>query len=347
MRKFFESVKGKSSSKVIKCLACLHNCIIQQEDFGLCGARKNENGKIRLVTHSHPTSVHLDPIEKKPLFHFLPGTSTLSIGFYGCNFRCEFCQNFDISSVRGSAAERAINSLEKVTPKDFVSVAKKDGAKSIAFTYNEPGISAEYNLEAIEIAKKLKGKEKMGTVYVSNGYETEEQIIELNKPKTRLDAINIDLKSFNSEFYKKTCGAELEGVLKTIKSFHKKGIWLELTTLVIPGKNDSKEELSQIASFIYDLDKTIPWHVTAFFPTYHMTNVPPTSSEELLRALKIGKEKGLEFVYGGNVLNENENTICPKCNNLLIKRKGYSTEVVGLEKNKCNNCGTILSGVFG
>jgi len=343
MKNVFFKKEGANS---IKCLACRHYCIISQNGFGLCGARKNTKNKLELITYSKPCSLSLDPIEKKPLYHFLPGTETMSIGFFGCNFKCDFCQNFDISFTRGSTAEKALIKAEEVTPQKLIDVALKRKAKSIAITYNEPAISAEYNLDAFKLAHE----NKLSTVYVSNGYVSEEQISLLTKKQTKLDAINIDLKSFNSEFYRKTCGGELERVFDCIKLVHKKGIHLELTTLVIPGKNDSPEELKQIAEFIVSIDKNIPWHVSAFFPMHKMTNISPTSASEIESTIKIGKEIGLNFVYGGNLhTSEFSNTFCPKCNNLLIKRNGYNCEMVGLdekEKSKCNKCGTKLEGVF-
>ncbi len=332
------------SERTIKCLACKHYCSIPDGGFGLCGARKNVQGKIKCVVEDKPCSINLDPIEKKPLFHYLPNTKTLSIGFFGCNFRCDFCQNFETTFVRGADAEKASLSLEEITPKKFVEFAIKKKAKSIAFTYNEPSITPEFNLKAIALAKKE--SPALGAVYVTNGYTSTEQLEELSKKKTKLDAANIDLKSFNENFYRKVCGSELESVLATIKEYHKKGIWIELTTLLIPGKNDFEEELKQIASFIFELDHNIPWHVSAFFPTHKMHNVPPTTAEEIKRAIKIGKNAGLNFVYGGNVRAGLEDTHCPKCNHLLIRRQNFGAEVIGMEKNKCANCGERVVGVF-
>ncbi|MFA6065498.1 MAG: AmmeMemoRadiSam system radical SAM enzyme [archaeon] len=336
----------KEGTHSIKCLACKHYCTISTNGFGLCGARKNVSNKLELITYSKPCSLALDPIEKKPLYHFLPGSETMSIGFFGCNFKCDFCQNFDISFTRGTAAEKALIGAEEVTPQKLIELALKRKAKSIAITYNEPAISAEYNLESFKLAHE----NKLSTIYVSNGYISGEQIKSLIKKETKLDAINVDLKSFNSEFYRKTCGGELESVLDCIKLIHKKGIHIELTTLVIPGKNDSPLELKQIADFIASIDKNIPWHVSAFFPMHKMTNISPTSTSEIASTVKIGKENGLNFVYGGNLhTSEFSNTFCPNCNNLLIKREGYNCEIVGLgekEKNKCNKCGAKIEGVF-
>ena len=336
----------KEGAHSIKCLACKHYCVIPKNGFGLCGARKNVNNKLELITYSKPCSFSLDPIEKKPLYHFLPSSTTMSIGFFGCNFKCDFCQNYDISFTRGMNAEKSLIGAEEISPEQFVDVTLKKKAQSIAITYNEPAISVEYNLEAFKLAHE----NKLKTVYVSNGYVSEEQLSALTKKQTKLDAINIDLKSFNDNFYQKICGGELEKVLSTIKSFYKKGIWVELTTLIIPGKNNSSTELKQIADFVASMDKNIPWHVSAFFPSGKMTNVSPTSTSEIASAVNIGKEAGLNFVYGGNLnTSEFSNTFCPKCNNLLIKRNGYNCEIIGFdekEKNKCNKCGTKIEGVF-
>jgi len=336
----------KSSANAITCTACLHYCTIPKGAFGLCGARKNEKNKIKLITHSRPCSLHLDPVEKKPLYHYLPGSKTMSIGFFGCNFKCDFCQNFDIACLRGSTAEKEIIKLPETSPQNFVEIAQKQNAKSIAFTYNEPSISAEYNLEAIFLAKKV--LPALGTIYVSNGYTSAEQIKALIKGKAKLDAINIDLKSFSEDFYRGICGASLENVLKCIKEFHKAGIWMELTTLIIPQKNDSIEELKQIASWISGLNKNIPWHVSAFFPMHKMGHLPPTSFEKIKEAVKIGKDAGLNFVYAGNIHNhtELENTFCPKCGSLLIRRSGFDSGIAGLKSGKCTSCGEKVKGVF-
>ncbi|VVB76273.1 Radical SAM superfamily protein [uncultured archaeon] len=339
-QKFFTKV----SERTIKCLACRHYCSIPDGAFGLCGVRKNVRGKIVCVVENRPSSLSLDPIEKKPLFHYLPNTKTMSTGFFGCNFRCDFCQNFQTSFVRGADAQKQSLLLEEITPQNFVELAIKKKAKSIAFTYNEPSITPEFNLEAILLAKK--SAPALGTVYVTNGYTSTEQLEELSKKKTRLDAANIDLKSFSDNFYKKICGAELEKTLAAIKEYHRKGIWIELTTLLIPKKNDSEEELKQIASFISELDHNIPWHVSAFFPTHKMYNIPPTTVEEIKRAVKIGRNAGLSYVYGGNVRENLGDTHCPKCNHQIIRRQGFGAEVIGMEKNKCASCGEKIAGVF-
>ncbi|MCX6803830.1 MAG: radical SAM protein, partial [Candidatus Diapherotrites archaeon] len=293
--------------------------------------------------------------------------------------RCDFCQNFDISFKKGFSAEKESKKLGVVSPKDFVQQARNKKARSIAFTYNEPSISVEYNLEAIKEAKKtgdkipakekrlsnekkLPEKEKpseekklssdntvlpLGTVYVSNGYTSNEQIKALTKKGTKLDAINIDLKSFSDSFYNSTCGAKLEKVLEGIKDFHKEGVWVELTTLVIPGLNDSNSELQKIAEWIYSVDKNIPWHISAFFPMHKFHALPPTSKDDILRAAKIGKNAGLNFVYSGNTTGTGfEDTFCPSCGKVLIKRAGFDSGIDGINKGKCIFCGEKIRGMF-
>ena len=320
---------------LIQCLACKHYCKIQEEKFGICGVRKNSGGKINLITYSKPSALNLDPIEKKPLYHYLPGTKTFSIGFSGCNFKCDFCQNYSLSCARGEMLEKALVKTKEVSPKEFVGMAKPQ-ARSVAFTYNEPAISIEYCLDAIKEAKK----QKLGTVFVSNGYSSKESIKEL---KGNLDAINIDLKSFSEDFYKKICGAKLENVLETIKAFHKAKVWVELTTLVIPDKNDSKEELSMLANFIASIDKNIPWHIIGFFPMHKMSSHYPAMSHHIQRAVDVGKEVGLNYVYSR--LPEGGDTYCPKCGNPVIKRSFYGDVDILFPAGMCE-CGKQIKGTF-
>lgn len=334
-------------ARAVKCTACRHACTIPEGRFGICGARKNAGGKLFLITYSKPCSIHLDPMEKKPLFHYKPGTNIMSIGFFGCNFSCQFCQNYDISTMRGETIERMLDKIPEVSPEKFVSLAEEGAASSVAFTYNEPAISIEYCLDAIELARK----KNLGTVFVSNGYESSGQIKSL---KGKLDAVNIDLKSFDSEFYRDVCGARLEGVLETVKAFHKNKTWIELTTLLIPGKNTSKENLEQLAAFIASIGKSIPWHLSAFHPCHKMQNIPRTSRRQIEDAMKIGKEAGLRFVYGGNLADiDLESTYCPKCSSKIIARSFTGVEILSLNKSglsesgECAECGEKIEGVFG
>ncbi|MEW5897055.1 MAG: AmmeMemoRadiSam system radical SAM enzyme, partial [Nanoarchaeota archaeon] len=293
----------KKEKNKIRCLACSHKCLIPEGKRGICGVRENINGELQLLVYGKVAAVHVDPIEKKPLYHFLPGTEIYSLGTVGCNFRCSFCQNWQISQERKIIGE-------DLPPKKIKEEA--GSLPSIAYTYTEPAIFFEY---AYDTAKLLKNKKH---VFVSNGYFSDEAIEKMGF----VDAINIDLKSFSDEFYKK-CGARLEPVLKNIKKIYEKGIWLELTTLLIPGENDSETEIRNIARFIASINKEIPWHISAFHPEYKMLDKKSTSFQDLLKADKIAKEEGLSYVYLGNVRSiEHNSTYCPKCRQLVIKREG-------------------------
>jgi len=348
---------SQGEGKPVKCLACFRYCTIPEGSTGFCGIRKNEDGQLKLLAYGKPSSISIDPVEKKPLFHFLPSTEILSMGTYGCNFACEFCQNPDLSQaprlVGGAKAtakeklallEKEFDALPYVSPKDFSDAAIASSCQSVAFTYNEPAIFSEYAYDCSVQAKKQAG---LGTVWVSNGYASKESI-EFIAPV--LDAINIDIKSFSEKFYSTICHASLEPVLETVKRCRKLGIWVEITTLVIPGKNDSKEELSEIARFIASVDRNIPWHVTAFHPAYRMMDVMPTPMQSLVDARNIGLDEGLSFVYAGNLPSKGrdyESTFCPKCKTLLISRHGYSVEVKALGKDgKCATCGKKIPGVW-
>lgn len=279
--KLYKKTDGK-----LNCTACNHRCLIQKGKTGFCGVRKNINGKLYLTVHGKIIAKHIDPIEKKPFHHFLPKTNTYSIGTVGCNFRCGFCQNYDISQSRKILGE-------KITPDQIVKEAIKNKCKSIAYTYNEPTIFIEFVKDTAELAKN-KG---LKNILVTNGYETKEC---LNFIIPYIDAMNIDLKSFSNKFYLKNCQARLSPVLKTIKEAYKKGIWIEITTLLIPDENDSKKEIEKIAKFIASIDKNIPWHISRFFPMYKMKNKSPTEIQKLKEAEKIGK-KYLNHVYLGNI----------------------------------------------
>jgi len=352
--KLFSSV---GAGKPVKCLACSRYCTIPEGSTGFCGVRKNEGGQLKLLAYGKPSSISIDPVEKKPLFHFLPSTEILSMGTYGCNFACEFCQNPGLSQAprliggATSTAKEKLALLEKefaalpfVSPSDFADAAIANNCQSVAFTYNEPAIFSEYAYDCSVEAKKAAG---LGTVYVSNGYASKESIAFIAPV---LDAINLDIKSFSKKFYSTICHSSLEPVLESVKRCHKLGIWVEITTLVIPGKNDSAEELSEIARFIASVDRDIPWHVTAFHPAYRMMDVVPTPMQSLVAARKIGIDEGLSFVYAGNLPSKDqgyENTYCPKCNALLVSRHGYSVKVKSLGKDgKCATCGKEIPGIW-
>jgi pyruvate formate lyase activating enzyme len=279
----------------------------------------------------------VDPIEKKPLFHFLPGSTTYSVATVGCNFRCGNCQNYDISqlpSVRGTIVG------EEVMPEEIVLAAKLSNCKSIAYTYSEPTIFFEYALDTA----KLASKEGIKNVFVTNGYITPEALQEI---APYLDAANIDLKSFSDEFYRNNCGARLQPVLDSIKLHKKLGIWTEITTLIIPTLNDSETELRKIATFIKEVGEDIPWHITQFHPTYKLIDQPITPVTTLRKARQIGIEAGLRYVYEGNVPGENgENTYCHKCQKMLIYRRGYQILENKIKNSKCPYCGAKIDGVY-
>lgn len=289
-----ESSLRKTSEKKdrkVRCLACAHKCLISLDKTGICGVRKNVNGKLMLLIYGKVASMNVDPIEKKPLYHFFPGSYAFSIGTVGCNFRCEFCQNSDIS--QASKLKEAKIFGDEIDAEKVVIAAIKYNCKSIAYTYNEPIIWAEFVHDCAEIAHK----NGLKNILVTNGYFSKEGFEYI---KDYIDAVNIDLKSFKESFYEKYCGGKLKPVLDIIKRFHKAGIHIEITTLVIPGLNDSSVEFTNIARFIASVDKKIPWHISRFFPNYRMLDKPITPVETLQRAEKIGL-KYLEHVHIGNI----------------------------------------------
>jgi pyruvate formate lyase activating enzyme len=272
--------------KMVQCIACNHRCAISEGKRGICGVRENVKGKLFLLVYGLVISENIDPIEKKPLYHFLPKTKTYSIGTVGCNFKCDFCQNYEISQLRQIIGK-------EITPENVVERAIKTGCKSISYTYNEPTIFAEFVKDTAVLARKARLK----NILVTNGYMTKECLEFLGG---EIDAMNIDLKSFNEGFYGRVCKAKLKPVLETIKLAHEKGIHIEITTLIVPDENDSPKELEKIAKFISKIDKNIPWHISRFFPMYQMNNKEKTSLHILKEAEKIGK-KYLNNVYLGNV----------------------------------------------
>jgi len=284
-----ECILYKKEKKNVRCFACSYKCLISEGKTGICGVRRNINGKLFLLVYGKVASMNVDPIEKKPLYHFLPGSKAFSIGTVGCNFKCEWCQNFDISQ----ASKEGKIFGEDISAEKVVEMAIKTGCESIAYTYNEPAIFVEFIKDCAVFAKK-KG---LKNILVTNGYFSKESFDFI---KEYIDAVNIDLKSFNEKTYKKFCGAKLEYVLENIKWFHDAGIHVEITTLVIPGLNDSSVELEKIAKFISSMDKNIPWHISRFFPMYKMKDKEITPVETLKQAEKIGK-KYLKYVYLGNI----------------------------------------------
>jgi pyruvate formate lyase activating enzyme len=290
----------------------------------------NRSGTLYSLVYGKASALNLDPIEKKPLFHFLPGTKSLSVGTFGCNFSCVFCQNHELSQSAKTHPESLCTF--DLSPEKIVEQAVKLKSPSISYTYSEPTVWAEYALDTIKLARK----QKIKAVFVSNGFQSYQLMDELIPV---LDAINIDLKSFSDDFYRKYTNALLKPVLENIKKFHDGKVHVEITTLVIPSLNDSPHELKDIASFIASIDKDIPWHISRFFPDHKMINLPPTPLNTLNTAYKIGKDAGLHFVYLGNVKDvPRSSTYCPKCSEMVIRREGYSIEILGMANGKCDKC---------
>jgi pyruvate formate lyase activating enzyme len=326
----------KLENDMVHCYLCSHHCKISKGGRGICGVRENINGTLYSLIYGKLIAAAVDPIEKKPLFHFLPGSSAYSIATVGCNFSCLNCQNFDISQM--PKPKKPIIG-EETTPEQVVEAAKRYKCESIAYTYTEPTIFFEYAYDIARLAKK----EGIKNVFVSNGYITEEA---LKTIAPYLDANNIDLKSFSDEFYRKVCGVRLQSVLDAIRLHKELGIWIELTTLVIPSLNDSEDNFRKIAEFIKSLDENIPWHVSAFYPAYKLLAMQPTPVETLDKARRIGFEVGLKHVYQGNIPGEGENTICPSCGRMLIERWGYQVKQYHIADSKCSYCGATVKGVW-
>ena len=327
----------KLEDSKVKCNVCSHRCMVLDKGRGFCGVRENLLGKMYSLVYGKIVSQNIDPIEKKPLFHFFPGSLAYSIATVGCNMRCMHCQNFSISQV--SKYEKEMPGQE-ILPEKIIEQAIGSGCQSIAYTYTEPTIYLEYALDTMKLAKE-KG---LKNIWVSNGYMTEET---LNLIKPYLDAINVDLKFFNDSTYQKICSVKLDPVLNSLKWLYKNKIWLEITTLIIPGLNDDEKQLSAIARFIKEeLSASVPWHVSAFYPTYKLTDVSPTPCQTIKKAYDIGKKAGLKYVYAGNVDEEGmENTYCPNCGEKAIGRKGY--EIFRYDKyGKCADCGEKIDIVL-
>jgi pyruvate formate lyase activating enzyme len=321
----------------VECNLCNHRCQIAPQKFGICRVRQNKDGKLYTHVFGEVIAAHIDPIEKKPLYHFLPKTTSFSIATVGCNFRCPFCQNWQISQV-SKRIEGSVSG-HKLLPKEVVSQAKSHRCQSISYTYTEPTIFFEYAYETSKLAKE-KG---LANVFVTNGYLTSEALETINP---YLDACNVDLKSFREKFYKEYCQARLEPVLDSIRLMKKLNIWVEITTLIIPGENDGDEELSQIARFIADLDPDIPWHISRFHPNYEFTDKLATPLDTLRKAFSIGKKEGLRYIYVGNVMGESEDTSCPHCGQVLIQRQGFFVATQKVKDSRCSFCGQPIAGVF-
>ncbi len=330
----------KLEGKLVHCYLCAHSCRIPEQKFGLCQVRQNIGGLLYTHVYGRPCAMHVDPIEKKPLYHFLPGSSAFSIATVGCNFRCGFCQNWEISqaSTDGFSAKGALP-VEEVLPEEIVRTALENKCKSISYTYTEPTIFFEYAYEAAKLAN-AKG---LYNNFVTNGYMSRECITTI---RPYLDAANVDLKFFKDSSYRKICGASLAPVLESIKLMRQLGIWVEVTTLVVPGENDSEEELEGIAKFLADVDRDMPWHLSRFHPDYKFTDRAATAETTLKKAREIGEKCGLTYIYTGNVLGWGNDTHCPDCKKLLIRREVFSVLEYNIKQGKCAFCNAVMPGVF-
>jgi pyruvate formate lyase activating enzyme len=323
--------------RLVACDLCNHRCRIAPSKFGLCGVRQNREGKLYSHVYGEVIAAHVDPIEKKPLFHYLPGTTAFSVATAGCNFRCPFCQNWQISQM--SIRRDKGSTGQSFDPGDIVRAAKSQGCRSISYTYTEPTIFFEFAYDTAKLARK----EGIGNSFVTNGYMTPET---LETVHPYLDACNVDLKSFDEKFYKEMCQAHLEPVLESIRIMKRLAIWVEITTLVIPERNDSESELTQLARFIAGVNPDIPWHISRFHPDYEYRNSYATPIETLRKAYAIGKREGLRYIYIGNVSGESEDTVCPNCGQTLITRRGYFVGENRVVDARCSFCGQPIAGFF-
>ena len=328
LEKFYDKLPGGK----IRCKLCSHYCTLREGQTGVCGVNKNEGGKLVNLVYGKIAAIHIDPIEKKPLYHFLPGTRALSIGTVGCNMQCSFCQNWQISQIR------KVEQQEYVSPQELVQLAIRYDSKSIAYTYNEPTIFYPYARDVALEAQKY----GIRNVFVTNGIESKEVVDDM---KGIIDAANVDFKAYDEKYYKRELKAPFT-VRETIKRMKQNGLWVEVTTLIIPGINDQPEHLEKIARFIANEAGTeTPWHLSAFHPDYKMTDRPPTPVTTLEQAAEIGRKAGLKFIYLGNVGKKNV-TYCPNCGAALIERVGYILLAYRLIDGKCYQCNTQIPGVW-
>lgn len=322
----------------VRCHLCNHQCVIKDGKRGICGVRENQDGILKTLVYGKLIAHHVDPIEKKPLYHVLPGTLSYSIATVGCNFKCRFCQNADIAQLPADRKGMIVG--EPCTPEDVVTAATRSGCRSIAYTYTEPTVFFEFAHDTARLAHE----QGLLNVFVTNGYMTSEA---LHMIKPYLDAANVDLKAFNDDFYKQQCSAKREYVMQTLQLMKSLGIFVEVTTLLIPGLNDDRKELEQLASFVVDsLGPDTPWHISRFHPTYKLTDRPPTPAESIHEARRIGLDAGLRYVYSGNLPGDDgENTRCYSCGHPLIERWGYRISKNVIQDGKCPKCDATIDGI--
>lgn len=329
-----------AAEKSVRCYACAHECLIRDGRRGVCKVRYNEGGVLR-VPHGYVGALQVDPIEKKPFFHVLPGTDALSFGMLGCDYHCHYCQNWLTSqTLRDDGAGVAPREIDA---QGLVGLAEQYGASSVASTYNEPLITSEWAVDVFRLAHEAGQR----TLYISNGNATR-RVLDYIRP--HLDAYKIDLKTMNDRHYRKVMGGVLQHVLDTTKMAHEAGLWVEVVTLIVPGMNDSNDELWDAARYIRSVSADIPWHVTAFHPDYKMQDPPRTTVETLIRAAEIGAEAGLNYVYAGNLpghVGPWEDTHCPSCGETVIRRSGFIVTQNTLTGDRsCPNCGTAIAGLW-
>jgi pyruvate formate lyase activating enzyme len=332
----------KLDDGMVRCDLCAHRCRIRPGKLGVCMVRENRDGTLYTLVYGQSISAAVDPIEKKPLYHFLPGATAFSIATAGCNFRCLFCQNADISqlSKEASSGKKWTRYARHLPPETVVSLAASYGCATIAYTYTEPTIFFEYACDTARLASQ----QDIKNIFVTNGYMTAEA---LNAIGSDLHAANVDLKAFTDRFYTKFCGGRLQPVLDSITTMHEMGVWVEVTTLLIPGENDDDGELRELAAWLAALDTDVPWHISRFHPTYKMRQHPPTPVSSIHRAVEIGHEAGLHYVYAGNVPGDpHEHTRCPACGAVVINRLGYRIRNKLVDGNVCPECETRLAVVI-
>ncbi len=321
----------------VHCSLCSHHCRIKEGKYGFCGVRQNLEGTLYTHSYGQLITANADPVEKKPLYHVYPGTTAFSIATMGCNFHCDFCQNWQISQT--SHRDGTAGGRQEAAPEDIVRTAVERGCRSMAYTYTEPTIFFEYAYDTARLAKDR----GLANVFVTNGYLTSEAI-ETARPY--LDACNVDLKSFREGFYKERCRARLQPVLDAVRKMRELDIWVEITTLVIPGQNDSEEELSDIAGFIAQTDPDMPWHISRFHPDYQLEDAYPTPVSTLELARSLGMEAGLRYIYIGNVPGASADTLCPHCGEAVVKRRAYSVTECTIQNGRCPHCRGTVAGLF-
>jgi len=326
------------ANQVVRCKLCNHRCIIGEGKRGLCNVRENRAGELKTLVYGRLIARHIDPIEKKPLYHVSPASLSYSVATVGCNFKCLFCQNADIAQMPSDYSGMIQGDFS--TPEQVVAAAIKNGCKSIAYTYTEPTVYFEFAFDTAKLAHER----GLLNVFVTNGYMTVEAL-EMISPY--LDAANVDLKAYRDAFYKELCGARLEPVKNTIKTMKALGIFVEVTTLVIPGTNDDRQQLEELASFLAEeAGPDIPWHISAFHPTYKLTDRPRTPAETLVTVRKIGLKAGLRYVYTGNIIDEiGSTTFCYNCGEKLIERRGFDVRRNRIESGRCPVCKTRIDGI--